>query len=204
LTRRALVVYTPLGDGFTLAFIDRAPTGQESGGERSITKDSEVQMTRARSVLLILILLAGSLSPTGLRAQLTQGSRAPVEGTRHFVLEQNYPEQANPETWIPFTLDSALFQGSPQVTATIRIFNILSQVVAIPEAIDHPAGRGARVINLPYTEPGRKIAYWDGRDTAGRQVPSGVYYMQMVVGEETQTRKLIVLNPRRRRTIFPW
>lgn len=162
-------------------------------------------MMRARSVLLILFLLAGSLSPPLLDAQGTSAARSPAEESRGFVLEQNYPDPVNPETWIPFTLHESLFEGSGQAAATIRIVNILSQVVAIPEAIDHPNGRGTRVINLPYLEPGRKIAYWDGRDSAGRPVPSGVYYMQMVVGEEPpQTRKLIVLNPRRRGRIFPW
>jgi hypothetical protein len=161
-------------------------------------------VTRARSVLIILILLAGSLSPPSAEAQGSPVPRQTTEEVRGFVLEQNYPPTVNPETWIPFSLEPRLFDGGRQVTATIRIYNILSQVVAIPEAVDHPDGRGLRVIELAYEEPGRKLAYWDGRDSAGRPVPSGVYYLQMVVGEETQTRKLIVLNPRRGRSIIPW
>jgi hypothetical protein len=163
-----------------------------------------VLVTRARSVLLILVLLAGSLSPPGAWAQTASAARQPPEEVRGFVLEQNYPPTVNTETWIPFSLDSTLFERNSTVSATIRIYNILSQVVAIPEAVDHPNGRGLRLLDLPYSEPGRKLAYWDGRDNAGRPVPSGVYYMQMVVGEETQTRKLIVLNPRRGRNIIPW
>jgi len=161
-------------------------------------------MTRPRSVLLIMVLLAGSLSPPGTRAQEALTVRVQAEEQRGFVLEQNYPPTVNPETWIPFSLESVLFREGRPVRTTIRIYNILSQVVAIPEAVDHPEGRGARLIDLEYTDPGRKLAYWDGRDTAGRLVPSGVYYMQMVVGEETQTRKLIVLTPRRSRNIIPW
>jgi hypothetical protein len=162
-----------------------------------------VLVTRARSVLLILVLLAGSLSPPGAWAQNSSATRQ-SEDSRGFVLEQNYPPTVTTETWIPFLLDSSLFASSSTVSATIRIYNILSQVVAIPEAVDHPNGRGTRVLDLPYSEPGRRLAYWDGRDNAGRPVPSGVYYMQMVIGEETQTRKLIVLNPRRSRNIIPW
>ncbi len=127
-----------------------------------------------------------------------------METVRSIALEQNYPNPVNPETWIPFYLDESLFAGDEAVTVTMRIYNILSQVVAIPEATEHPSGRGVRVIDLPYQDAGRKVAYWDGNDTAGRPVPSGVYYVQLVVGEETMTRKLTVLNPRRRRTIFPW
>lgn len=162
-------------------------------------------MTRARSVLLILVLLAGSLPPPDAGAQPAPDLRAPVEEPPRIVIEQNYPDPVNPETWIPFTLSPALFEDDSDILVTMRIINILNQVVTIPEAIDHPAGRGTRVINLSYSEPGRKIAYWDGKDQSGRQVPSGVYYVDLVVGEERRTDKLVVLNnPRRRRTIFPW
>lgn len=162
-------------------------------------------MARALPVLLLLLLLTGPLFEIEAVAQSPPPMRTTDdEGGRTVVLEQNYPNPVNPETWIPFTLDPSLFEQEESVMATIRIYNILSQVVAIPEAIDHPGGRGTRVIDLTYSEPGRKIAYWDGRDTAGRLVPSGVYYLQMVVGEEIQTMKLTVLNPRRRRSIFPW
>lgn len=161
-------------------------------------------MTSARSVLLILLLLAGSPSPPAAHSQVPPAAPEPAESARSIALEQNYPNPVNPETWIPFYLGEPLFDEGAPVTATIRVYNILSQVVAIPEATEHPSGRGVRVIDLAYSDPGRKVAYWDGNDTAGRPVPSGVYYVQLVVGEETMTRKLTVLNPRRRRTIFPW
>lgn len=160
-------------------------------------------MPCARSVLLILLLLAGSLSPPRLRAQNWEDG-PPPEAVEGFSLEQNYPNPVNPETWIPFQLEDRLFETGDSVVVTIRIFNILRQVVAIPEALDHPSGRRVRVINLAYPDGGRKIAYWDGKDTAGRRVPSGVYYCQLVVNDQPRTRKMIVLNPRRRRNIFPW
>ncbi|MQA88868.1 MAG: hypothetical protein GEU90_01355 [Gemmatimonas sp.] len=161
-------------------------------------------MKCARSVLLILVLLAGSLSPPPAGAQEAGYVPQPEEEQRDFVLEQNYPNPVNPETWIPFSLDPSLYKEDQPVTVTIRVFNILGQSIAIPEAVEHPNGRGTRILNLEYAEPGRKIAFWDGKDTASRPVPSGVYYLQMVVGGETQTRKLTVLNPRNRRRIFPW
>src|SRR5262245_8521732 len=152
-------------------------------------------MLLARAVLLILVLLAGSLSPPLMMGQVAEGGRSPpLPEPPGFLLEPNYPatvNPANPETWIPFTLSPTLFETPSQVTATIRIVNLLNQAVAIPEAWDHPAGRGTRVLNLVYTEPGRKLAYWDFRDTAGRRVPSGIYYVQAVVGRETpQTSRL--------------
>lgn len=160
-------------------------------------------MQHARTVLLILLLLAGSLSPPCLRAQESRdGPRA--QESQDFWLEQNYPNPVNPETWIPFHLEDRLFEAGDSAVVTIRIFNILRQVVAIAETVDHSSGRRTRVINLPYKEAGRKVAYWDGKDSAGRRVPSGVYYCQLVVNDQPRTRKMIVLNPRRRRNFFPW
>jgi hypothetical protein len=160
-------------------------------------------MPCARSVLLILLLLAGCLPPPALRAQEPRNGSA-AEQSQGFYLEQNYPNPVNPETWIPFHLEESLFQNGDSAVVTIRIFNILRQVVAIPLAVDHPDGR-ARVLNLTFTEPGRKVAYWDGKDTAGRRVPTAVYYVQLVVENQTRssTRKITVLNSRRR-SLFPW
>jgi len=187
----------------------RSPVRYEPtcGGRNDPTQNSEVPMTRARSVLLIVFLLAGSLSPPFLEAQSAEAStRSPPGESQGFALGQNYPDPVSPETWIPFRLTPSLFETRSEVVVTIRIVNSLNQVVAIPEASDHPAGRGIRIINLSYSEPGLKDAYWDGKDAAGRQVPSGVYYVQMVVlGEaEPQTRKILVDNPQRRRWILPW
>src|SRR5690606_35675711 len=107
-------------------------------------------MVRARSVLLILFLLAGSLSPPGLTAQGSPVTAQSAESDRGFVLEQNYPNPVSPETWIPFTLDPLLFSQGRTALVTIRIYNILNQVVAIPEAMEHPRGRGTRILNLEY------------------------------------------------------
>ena len=160
-------------------------------------------MRFARCVLLLLVLLAGSLSPPTARAQ---DSRSPPPATEQgFYLEQNYPNPVNPETWIPFQLEEELFRSSDSVVVTLRIYNILGQVVAIPLAADPPMPQRTRVFNLAYDQPGRKVAYWDGKDSAGRRIASGVYYCQLVVDDQPRTSmlKMTVLNPSRRRRLFP-
>ena len=52
--------------------------------------------------------------------------------------------------------------------------------------------------NLRYTEPGRKVAYWDGRDLRGRRVPSGVYYCELVVDGRSDFIRFFLTQPRRR------
>lgn len=156
-------------------------------------------MVRARTVLLALLLTAGSLSPPSLRGQ---ASRAPpdAEEERGFRLEQNYPNPVDPETWIPFVLEERLFADGGTGTVSLRIYNMLRQLVAVPLAVDHPRGRRLPVESLEYESPGRKIAYWDGRDLRGRRAPSGVYFLRLDVNGETQIRRLVVVEERRR----PW
>jgi hypothetical protein len=159
-------------------------------------------MQCTRTVLLVLLLLAGSLSPPAGDAQSAR-PRPAQEQEQEFILEQNYPNPVNPETFIPFRLEESLFRNADTAVVTLRIHNILRQVVAIPEALDHPSGRRVRLINTVFTEPGRTIAYWDGKDAAGRRVPSGVYYYELVVNDSPLVKRMIVINDARRR-IIPW
>ena len=143
-------------------------------------------LRRWLGVSLVAIALCG-VAP--LPAQEPPRSEGPRSG---FSLEQNYPNPFNPETRIPFVLSPDLFAGGGDPVVTIRIFNILQQVVAVPTALRHPLGEGVPVANLEYSTPGRYVAYWDGTDMNGRQVASGIYLMQLTVNGVSQTRKMYV------------
>lgn len=158
-------------------------------------------MTCARAVLLILLLLAGSLSPPRLFGQEPRAA-PPAEGARGFLLEQNTPNPVDPDTWIPFSLEDGLFEGHDSVLVTLRIVNVLYNVVAIPELRENGSNRRIRLINAVFRTPGRRLAYWDGKDSAGRRVPGGIYYYQLLVaGEEPQIKKMTVRKGRRRNLI---
>lgn len=110
-----------------------------------------------------------------------------------FQLEQNYPNPFNPETTIPFNLSEDLFVDGRPVRVSIRIYDILAQLVAHPVALGHPSGEGISVDDLEYYQPGRYEAFWDGTDQMGRQVASGVYLLQLSVnGLKPLTRKILV------------
>jgi hypothetical protein len=163
-------------------------------------------MRRAPPVLLALLVIYGFLSPPAPWAQ-EPAERPPIQRqAQGFRLEQNDPNPFTRDTYIPFYLEDGLFQGGEPRLVTIQIFNLLNQLVAVPRAPDHPRGKNLPVQNLPYSESGRKVAYWDGRDTRGRRVPPGVYYCQLVVsGQQPQMRKIIVTSPQRRSRIpIPW
>ena len=120
------------------------------------------------------------------------GGETPPRTDPGFELQQNYPNPFNPTTRIPFTLKPGLFEDGRPVAVTMRIFNVLLQPVAIPTALNHPSGNGVRVDRLEFTTPGQYEAFWDGFDTDGRQVASGMYYLQVIVKGERQIMKMIV------------
>lgn len=132
-----------------------------------------------RALCVMAILCSGGF------ASLTAQEPPPPTGEPRlgFKLEQNYPNPFKSETRIPFELDDALFEEGKPVMVSIRIYNILSQFVAAPVALGYRGGEGLPLLQLEYTSGGRYEAHWDGRDRHGKQVASGVYFVQMRVGE---------------------
>jgi len=147
-------------------------------------------MRRTLGVLSVVLLTSGAVAT--LSAQ--EAGRNPPGQANGFQLEQNYPNPFNPETKIPFVLSEELFVDGRPAVVTLRIFNLLQQMVAWPVALGHPSGEGVPVRDLEYTQPGRYEAFWDGTDTSGRQVASGIYFMQLTVNGVSQIRKMYVLK----------
>lgn len=137
-----------------------------------------------------LVLLA--IPPKSAAAQDTRSDAQHPASESGFELQQNYPNPFNPTTRIPFTLRQSLFADGQPVHVTMRIFNVLQQFVAHPSALNHPTGSGALVDNLRYDTPGTMEAFWDGRDIDGRQVPSGVYYLQATAQGKRRVITMIV------------
>ncbi|MCG6990151.1 MAG: hypothetical protein LJF06_18565 [Gemmatimonadetes bacterium] len=148
-------------------------------------------MRRMWGVLSVLLLTFGA--SVTLSAQ-EPGKPATSGRTNGFQLEQNYPNPFNPETKIPFVLGEGLFASGRPVVVTLRIFNLLQQMVAIPVALNHPAGEGVKLKQLEYTQPGRYEAFWDGKDINGRPVASGIYFMQLTVNGVSQYKRMYVLK----------
>ena len=93
-------------------------------------------------------------------------------------LLQNYPNPFNPETWIPYQLNQA-----SEVSLSVYSSN----------------GKLVRVIDLGLKVAGNyqtteRAVYWDGRNTNGEQVSSGVYFYRLQAGDFSQTRKMVILK----------
>ena len=94
------------------------------------------------------------------------------------ALLPNYPNPFNPETWIPFDLSEAF-------RVKLTIYNSAGQLVRTLHLGQLPAGA---------YRSRSKAAYWDGRNSLGEPVASGVYYVRIEAGSFTATRRLVVLK----------
>ena len=92
------------------------------------------------------------------------------------LLAQNFPNPFNPETWIPY-------QIAESAEVTIQIYD--------------PAGRLVRTIDLGFQPRGfyttrDKAVYWDGRNSVGERVASGVYFYTLQTENYTAARKMLI------------
>jgi subtilisin family serine protease len=103
-----------------------------------------------------------------------------VSVPRNYGLGQNYPNPFNPSTAIPFQAGSQEQVAGRPSRLTLKIYNILGQLV--------------RTLVDEEKLPGRYAVIWDGKDDRGREVTSGVYFYRLDCSGSTETRKMILLR----------
>jgi hypothetical protein len=113
------------------------------------------------------------------------------------------PNQPNPfsgQTTIPFSIgDADCATGTQQHVVTLRIYNILSQIVAVA-ALDSAINDGQGAVPAPRTLSnlplacGAYVARWDGKHAQdGREAAPGVYVYQLVIdGHPAGMRKMLL------------
>lgn len=94
-----------------------------------------------------------------------------------FILSQNYPNPFNPSTTVRFKLPH-------RSTVTLTVYNTLGQQV--------------RTLFDGISEAGEHSVTWNGRDNAGRHLPSGVYFLRIEANMKqspfVQTTKMLLLQ----------
>ena len=88
-------------------------------------------------------------------------------------LYQNYPNPFNPSTSIAYYLPRAC-------RASITLYDV--------------SGRNVRTLLDEPKAAGRHTVLWDGRNEAGAQVGSGVYYYRLKAGKDSITKKLVIVR----------
>jgi hypothetical protein len=111
-------------------------------------------------------------------------------------LKQNYPNPFNPATTIPFSLNGDLFANGHRPKVSLKIYNVLAQLVATP--ILQGTGEVLSDLELSCGTPSTSCtfnAYWDGKILkTDREAASGVYIYQLVVDGKRFTKKMIVMK----------
>ncbi|UCG53025.1 MAG: choice-of-anchor D domain-containing protein [Candidatus Latescibacterota bacterium] len=92
---------------------------------------------------------------------------------RVFALYQNHPNPFNPSTTISFTLPE---RGKTRLS----VYNIEGSLVAT--LVDGTLGEGFKQVT------------WDGKDSHGNQVSTGVYFYRLTSGKRALTRKMVFLK----------
>ena len=92
------------------------------------------------------------------------------------ILLPNYPNPFNPDTWIPYQL-------AAPADVRVSIYAANGKLVRRLELGHQPVG---------IYESRSRAAYWDGKNTLGEPVASGVYFYTLTAGDFTSTRKMLI------------
>jgi hypothetical protein len=91
-----------------------------------------------------------------------------------FALDQNYPNPFNPSTTIRFALPI-------RATVEMKIFDLLGREVRT-------------LIKGEQINPGTHNIVWDGRNSAGHTVATGVYFYRIDAAGFTQSKKMLLIK----------
>ena len=94
------------------------------------------------------------------------------------ALLQNYPNPFNPDTWLPFQL-------AQDASVTISIYNVKGQLI-------HMLHLGNQKAGIYVAKD--KAVYWDGKDSFGEKVVSGIYFYTLQAGEFRVTKKMVIMK----------
>ena len=119
-------------------------------------------------------LRSGAVQTTAGISRLTEPKRLRVRLVpQRFALAQNFPNPFNPETTISYDLPV-------EASVRLEVFDLLGQQVRSLAAGEQAAGRYQ--------------LRWDGRDSGGREMGSGVYFYRLRAGDFTAVGKMLLVR----------
>ncbi len=173
--------YDVNGDG-TVDFLDVLlvfDNRDEAAGAPTVarTRLTAVQVDRIQEQI-DLLLATNDRSPVALYTlQYLQSLIAAARPGKTQLLA-NYPNPFNPETWIPYEL-------ATDTNVKLTIYDTQGIVVRTLELGHQSAG---------YYTGRDRAAYWDGRNSSGELVASGLYFYQLETDQTSSMRKMVILK----------
>lgn len=93
---------------------------------------------------------------------------------KEISLNQNYPNPFNPSTSIRLFIP----ENKTGETFSVNVYNLLGQLV--------------KVLDSGIAIGGEKLLFWNGQNSAGQIMPSGLYFYELSVGSFKQTKQMIL------------
>ena len=187
--------WTMVFTALTEVVLDRTPLPSEPGGKvwggyaglsaRLSTELTDEQRMTLRTTVLDLWLAGASreeicqevedlLGDFGIELPEAPDAARPADAAGSVPIRaQNFPNPANPETQINYTLGVS-------DDVRIQIYNISGQLV--------------RTYDIGYQRQGSYSVRWDGRHQNGQPVASGVYFYRIQAGEHALTNRIVLLK----------
>ena len=125
-----------------------------------------------------LLIATNDRSPAAMRTLVYLQQLLVTARPEKTQLLANYPNPFNPETWIPYEL-------ATDTNVRLTIYNTQGVVIRSLQFGHQSAG---------YYTGRDRAAYWDGRNSVGEQVASGLYFYQLETDEMSLMRKMVILK----------
>jgi len=115
-----------------------------------------------------------------------------AEGSHHLRLEID--QCRNDQGIIPPTA-AALYQNYPNPFngGTVIRYDV-ARAALVNLSVYNLKGERLAVLEDRERDPGEYFVKWDGRDAAGRNVASGIYFYRLTIGPETRTAKMTLVR----------
>ncbi len=184
-----LQLYTSIKDGVQkIGIVDLAGEKYIPKGEGSLvilrakgvvqgSPQEDLSSIRIKKAILVdkdamplALELSGELKQEETKSEMVKVSESKPTS---FSLSQNYPNPFNPETDISYALPT-------ECNVKLTIYNV--------------AGQNVRTLVDEHQTTGFKTIHWNGKDNAGKELASGVYFYKIQAGAFTEARKMILMK----------
>ncbi|MFQ5637939.1 MAG: FlgD immunoglobulin-like domain containing protein [bacterium] len=166
---RTFEQFVPAGGRYTFRYM----ADQVSGSAEDVTVIASAPGYLADTLATSLEYGSEQKIDIALKPNTTSVENGLLEAPSVFLLEQNYPNPFNPATTIRYSLSAA-------TRVSVTITNIKGQKIA--------------TLVQEKQNPGTYSVTWNGKNSTGERVASGIYLVQLKTGEFVQSQKMLLVR----------
>jgi hypothetical protein len=107
-------------------------------------------------------------------------------------LDDHSAPEGRHESRIALRINPSPFDA--QLTIDYRVPGLPGEAARVSLGAYDIKGRKVRLLAERFESSGPRRAVWDGRDSAGRSLPSGVYFIRLCSGDQVLVRKILLVR----------